>query len=95
MTETRNRTEYMKQYRAAHLEHKTEYMKQYNASHVEEKKQYYQNGKEQQLNRQKVPATCDRCGCISSVHNLARHQTSKKCQSFIKEQLICFIYFHQ
>ena len=85
MTETRNRTEYMKQYDSSRKEQKTEYNKQYNITHVEEKKQYYEDNKEQQLYRQKVPATCDHCGCISSVHNLARHKTSKKCQSFIKE----------
>jgi len=85
MTETRNRTEYMKQYRAAHLEHRTEYMKQYRASHLDEHKQHYQNNKDKLLAQQKVPATCDVCGCISSVHNLARHKTSKKCKSFDKQ----------
>ena len=70
------------------IRNRTEYMKQYRSSHLEQHKQYYQDTKEKQLDRQKVPATCDHCGCISSVHNLARHKTSKKCQSFIKEHLI-------
>ena len=67
------------------IRNRTEYMKQYRASHIEQHKQYYQNTKEQQLEKQKVPATCDHCGCISTVHHLARPKTSKKCQSCIKE----------
>ena len=85
MTETRKRTEYMKQYDASRKEQKKVYNKQYNITHVEEKKHNYEKNKEAISKRVNQHIVCDVCGCQASIHNLPRHKRSKKCQSFVKE----------
>jgi len=70
MSEPRNRTEYMRQYRA---------------SHQDQFKQYYEDTKQATLERVQQQIMCDVCGCQSTIHSLPRHKRSKKCKSFIKQ----------
>ena len=47
-------------------------------------KQYHVKNKEHIHSRKNERITCNVCGCYSSKANIARHQITKKCKSYVK-----------
>ena len=50
----------------------------------EYKHKYYKLSMVQEHIRKNEKVMCDTCGCQSTRNNLARHQTSNKCKSYVK-----------
>ena len=50
----------------------------------EYKHKYYKLSMEQEHIRKYEKVMCDTCGCQSTRNNLARHQQSNKCKSYVK-----------
>ena len=73
-----------KHYYENNKEHIQEYHKQYYKQYYENNKQHYKQCYERNNERLNEKVMCDTCGCQSTRHNLARHQKTKKCKSYVK-----------
>jgi len=69
--------ELIKTHRKQYYENNKDYLKEYD-------KQYHEKNKEHIQHRTNKKITCNVCGCQVSRGNIARHQKTEKCKSYVK-----------
>jgi len=75
-------SEYHKQYYQDNRDKLTQYRQNNREKIAEQRKQHYQANRDKIEEKKKQKITCDRCGSISTMGHIKRHQRTQKCLNY-------------